>query len=230
MSQLVLGVQERGKKNYRTLWMKLKPNLRQMLWHFGSYGKGIPSKDKFPKRPTTKGKCISSGHLSVRLSLSLFIDVYESSHYSQHRVLHVGHGNKWHSNIYHIGKPIIPWYFAMWMVCVPLSSCSVHLLTSSLRVHVHEALRWFGILQVPCANTMQNCTSSCFESPGLNHGRIAYVREVHDSMVAGKRQKDEQMLLSQGRLPQGLLINKSISRPDCFGARMIIFGTNVLIF
>ena len=64
----------------------------------------------------------------------------------------------------------------------------------------YNALRGFGILQLPCTNSLKSYTSFNLEAPGIHEERISYAREVYDSMVAEKKRKGQLVPLSEGVL------------------------------
>ena len=63
----------------------------------------------------------------------------------------------------------------------------------------YQALRGFGILQLPCANTLRTFTGFNLEKPGANE-RIAHAREKYDLMIAEKKKKGKKVPLSEGVL------------------------------
>ncbi len=64
----------------------------------------------------------------------------------------------------------------------------------------YEALRAFGILQLPCISTLKSFTAFNFEKPGFSEERLSHARRQYDEMVRGRRAAGETVPFSEGIL------------------------------
>ena len=64
----------------------------------------------------------------------------------------------------------------------------------------YEALRGFGILQLPGVSSLKTFTSFNVETPGFNEERLAYARRQYNAMVREKEELGEPAPFSEGIL------------------------------
>ena len=64
----------------------------------------------------------------------------------------------------------------------------------------YEALRGFGILQLPGVSTLKTFTSFNVDNSGFNEEQLSYAREQYDRMVAEKKAAGELVPFSEGIL------------------------------
>ena len=64
----------------------------------------------------------------------------------------------------------------------------------------YEALRGFGILQLPGISTLKTFTSFNLENAGINEERLAHARKQYDEMVKEKRASGARVPFSEGIL------------------------------
>ena len=64
----------------------------------------------------------------------------------------------------------------------------------------YEALRGFGILQLPGISTLKMFTSFNLENAGINEERLAYARKQYDQMVNEKQASCARVPFSEGIL------------------------------
>ena len=64
----------------------------------------------------------------------------------------------------------------------------------------YEALRGFGILNLPCVSSLKAFTSFNMETPGFNEERLAHARKQYDEMTKEKCSAGELTPLSEGIL------------------------------
>ena len=64
----------------------------------------------------------------------------------------------------------------------------------------YEALRGFGILQLPGVSTLKTFTSFNVDNSGFNEDQLSYAREQYDRMVAEKKAAGELVPFSEGIL------------------------------
>ena len=64
----------------------------------------------------------------------------------------------------------------------------------------YKALRNFGILNLPCANSLWQFTGFNLETAGIHEERITHARTLYDSMVAEKKKQSQSVPLSEGVL------------------------------
>lgn len=64
----------------------------------------------------------------------------------------------------------------------------------------YEALRGFGILQLPCVSSLKGFTGFNLEAPGFCEERLSYARQQYDRLVESKRASHQPPPFSEGIL------------------------------